>query len=106
MKKITTVLLILLMILFSPLMTKTTYAHSVFKEGVYKASDFAPPINGHEYTLENVSSSHSIYVLVFDETLLGIQSIQLEPNSKQYNLLPLKPEYRFVIVGKGEARIY
>ncbi|SFC99049.1 hypothetical protein [Clostridium uliginosum] len=77
---------------------------NVFKEGVYKVSDFNLSQN-NLYNVQNVSSKSSIYMLIFDENQIGLQYLRLNPNSEKYNLVPLKPNYRIVILGEGEAFI-
>lgn len=100
MKKFTMLLLILICLSLNIRVS----AANVFKEGVYKAADFNFSQNS-TYNVQNVSSTNSVYVLLFDEDQLTLQSIRLDPNSSKYNLLPLKPAYRIVIVGNGEVFI-
>ena len=104
MKKFTTLLLILICLSFNMIRAIPAFAANVFKEGVYKAADFnfSP---SSLYSVQNISSSNSVFILIFDENQLGIQSIRLEPKSARYNLLPLKPNYRLIIVGNGEVFI-
>jgi len=104
MKKITRLLLILICLSFNILTATRAYAANVFKEGVYKAADFNFSPND-VYNVQNISPNSSVFVLIFDENQLGIQSIRLEPQSSKYNLLPLKPNYRLLIVGNGEVFI-
>ena len=104
MKKFSVLLLMLLCLSFNIVKAAPAEKSNAFKEGVYKAADFNfSPTN--RYTVQNVSPNNNVYVLLFDENQLGIQSIRLEPKSENYNLLPLKPEYRIVIVGNGEVFI-
>jgi hypothetical protein len=104
MKKLSILLLVILCLSFNIVRAQPVTQSNAFKEGVYKAADFNfSPTN--RYTVQNVSPSGSVYVLLFDENQLGIQSIRLDPKSENYNLLPLKPEYRIVIVGTGEVFI-
>ena len=104
MKKFGTLLLILICLSFNMFNVTSAFAANVFKEGVYKGADFNfSPTN--TYSVQNVSSNASVYILIFDADQLGIQSIRLEPNSARYNLLPLKPDYRIVIVGNAEVFI-
>ena len=104
MKKFGILLLIFLCLSFNIVRAAPADKANNFKEGVYKAADFNfSPSN--RYTVQNVSPSSSVYLLLFDENQLGIQSIRLDPKSENYNLLPLKPEYRIVIVGNGEVFI-
>ncbi|MDR3598315.1 hypothetical protein [Clostridium sp.] len=104
MKKYTFLFLILLCFFFSMITIIPAFAANVFKEGVYKAADFNfSPDN--TYFVQNVSDKDSVHVFLFDENQLEIQSIRLEPQSKKYNLLPLKPTYRIAIVGNGNVFI-
>ena len=104
MKKITRLLLILICLSFNIFTVTRAEAANVFKEGVYKAADFNFSPN-NVYNVQNVSQKNSVFVLIFDENQLAIQSIRLEPKSSKYNLLPLKPNYRLLIVGNGEVFI-
>ena len=104
MKKLGILLLLFLCLSFNIVKAAPVTKANNFKEGVYKAADFNfSPSN--RYTVQNVSPSDSVYLLLFDENQLGIQSIRLDAKSENYNLLPLKPEYRIVIVGNGEVFI-
>lgn len=103
MKKFSIALLILACLLFNIVMETPTFAINVFREGIYKTTDFNfSPSN--LYIVQNISSADSVYVLIFDENQLQIQSIRLAPRSATYNLVPLKVDYRVVVVGKG--RLY
>ena len=104
MKRFITLLLIVICLSFNIINAITVFAANIFKEGVYKAADFNFS-QDNVYNVQNISSDHSVYVLLYDENQLGIQSIRLEPNSAKYNLRPLKPNYRIVIVGNGEVFI-
>lgn len=104
MRKFTMLLLILICLSFNMISVKPVFAATLFKEGVYKAADFNFTPNDR-YTIKNTSPDSSVYVLLFDENRLSIQSIRLEPNSETYSLLPLEPDYRIVIIGKGEVTI-
>ena len=104
MKKFALLLLILICLSFNMINITSAFAANVFKEGVYKAADFNFSQN-NVYNIQNISSEHSVYMLLYDDNQLEIQSIRLEPNSSKYNLRPLKPNYRIVIVGNGEVFI-
>jgi len=104
MKKLTMLLLIIICLSFNIFRATPAFAVNIFKEGVYKAADFNFSSND-TYSVQNVSANKNVYVLIFDENQLGIQSIRLDPQSSKYNLLPLKPNYRIVIVGNGEVFI-
>jgi len=104
MKKYTFLFLIILCLSFNIISITPVFAANTFKEGVYKAADFNFSSESL-YTVQNISSSDSVYVLIFDENKLQIQSIRLVPNSLKYNLVPLKPDYRIIIVGNGNVYI-
>lgn len=102
MKKFLLIFSITIFLLFS--LTQLTFAANIFKEGIYKASDFNFSTE-NTYSVQNVSPKDSVYILLFDENQLQLQSIRLAPQSGKYNLLPLKPDYRIAIVGKGDVFI-
>ena len=104
MKKIVTIFLVLLGLFLNAMIMPTVLADNLFNEGVYKSEDFNFSPN-NAYTIQNVSSTDSVYIILFDENQLGIQAMRLEPKSGKYNLLPLKPDYRIVIVGNGQVYI-
>ena len=104
MKKYTILFLIFLCLLFNTISLTPVLADTSFKEGVYKAADFKFSVD-NLYYIQNNSLSDNVFVLLFDENQLQIQSIRLGPKSLKYNLLPLKPDYRIVIVGNGNVFI-
>ncbi|GAA0822192.1 hypothetical protein [Clostridium tertium] len=103
MKKSIFVFIISLSLFFST-STQSTYAVNLFEEGVYQASDlnFSPQ---NKYTVQNISESNSVYLQVFDENQILVQSIRLTPKSDKFNLTALLPDYRIVIIGKGNVFI-
>ncbi len=103
MKKFT-ISLILIFLSFNIFLSISAFAVTNFKEGIYQLSDFNISPN-NRYSIQNISPSQSVYVLLFDENQLQIQSIRLKPNSESYSLLPLQPNYRIVVVGNGEVII-
>jgi len=103
MKKFTVILLILVTLIFSASITTTAFAENVFEEGFYRISDFNPSSDG-SYYVKNISTS-SVYVIIFNENLIATQILFLEPKSVKYNLVPLKPEHRVVVVGDGQVHI-
>ena len=104
MKKFTVLFLFFLCLSFNMISVTPVFAATSFKEGVYKAADFKFSAD-NLYYIQNDSSSDNVFVLLFDENQLQIQSIRLGPKSLKYNLLPLKPDYRIVIVGNGNVFI-
>lgn len=104
MKKLTILLLILICLSFNMLTTKPAFAVTSFKEGIYQLSDFNIS-QSNNYTIQNVSSTDTIYMIIFDENQHELQSIHLSPKSINYRLVPLQPNYRIVLVGNGEVVI-
>lgn len=102
MKKFTVLFLIIVCFSFS--MARETLAANTFKEGVYKLSDFNIT-SANVFSVQNISESHTVFVQVFDDNQLVIQSIRLNPKSSKYALLPLNPNYRIVFIGNGEVYV-
>ena len=102
MKKFTIILLILICLFLNVFKVTPAFAANVFKEGIYKAADFNFS-SENTYNVQNISSSDSVYILIFDVNQLQMQSIRLVPKSANYDLLPLQPSYRVVVVGNGEV---
>lgn len=104
MKKFTITFLIFLLIFFSSTKPIHSYAENIFTEGVYKSSDFNFS-EGNIYSASNVSSDQSVFIQLFDKNQLLLQALRLDANSPKFSLIPLKPDYRIVIVGDGEVYI-
>jgi hypothetical protein len=100
MKKFISVILVSLFLNFNIVKAHPNPASNVYTEGVYKVSDFNFP-SGHEYIIQNISNKEQVYIQVFDENLITMQTIRLDPSSKKYNLIPLSPNHRVVIIGNG-----
>lgn len=104
MKRFTIILLIFITLVLSTFASTRVFAENIFTEGVYKATDFNISPN-ESYIVQNVSANESVFLTLYDENQVIIQSIRLEPKSAKYNLIPLKPDYRIVIVGNGQIFI-
>lgn len=104
MKKYTVLFLILICLSFNILIATPVFAVINFKEGIYQLSDFNISPN-NRYTIKNISTSNSVYVILFDDNQRQLQSMTLSPKSEKYNLLDLKPNYRIAIIGNGEVTI-
>jgi hypothetical protein len=106
MKKFAVLFLIFLCLSFN-FFGVTTFAVSstnVLKEGVYTLSDLnISPDNLYDIT--NLSSTEDAYILIFDENYVIMQSLRLSPSIKSFNLVPLKPSYKLVLLGKTEVYI-
>lgn len=106
MRKSTPLLVFLICLLFN-IITATpspTFAVNIFKEGIYRTSDFNFSLN-NLYTIKNISPTDGVYVAIFNENHNPIQSVKLVPKSLSYRLLPLKPTDRVMIIGGGEVFI-
>lgn len=102
-----TVLFLFFLCLFSNIIlvsSKTAFSQNIMKQGVYTLADLnKSPDNLYE--VENTSSKEKSYIAIFDEDDIILQSIRLSPNSISYNLVPMKPDYKIVVLGKGELYI-
>lgn len=80
---------------------------NILREGVYKVSDlkFLPNTSNKIYTVKNVSNTGHTNVIILNEHPHLVQFLELEPNSEKHNLLPLKPEYKIIVVGDAEIYI-
>lgn len=103
MKKFTT-LLILVCLSFNIFTVTPAFAANVFNEGVYRLSDFNFSPN-NIYNIQNTSPNTGVFVAIFDENQVVLQTIKLGPKSEKYNLLPLKPTDRIMIIGDGDVFI-
>jgi len=104
MKKYAALFLIIICLLFNILIATPAFGVIDFKEGVYQLADFNISSN-NRYTIKNISTSNSVYVLLFDENQRQLQALILSPKSENYKLLALKPDYRIAIIGNGEVII-
>ena len=101
-----TVLLIFSCLTFIVMGLKPAFAiTNTFTEGIYKVSDFIPSKNG-VYLFSNVSSTDNIYMMIMDENLTIRHSILLLPNSEKHVTVPILPNYRVILLGKGEMYFY
>ena len=106
MKKFTMLFLIFLCLSFNIMGATSVVANgsNILKQGVYTLSDLnISPDN--MYTVQNTSSTNKSYILVFDDNDVKMQSIRLFPNSTKFNLISIKPDYKIVVLGKGEVYI-
>jgi len=103
MKKYAILLIILSCLVYTTINTIPAYASNVFKEGVYKVADFSFSLESL-YRVQNISKTNAS-IFVFNENQVAIQYIRLEPGTRNYNLVPLRPTYRIAVVGNGEVFI-
>ena len=79
-------------------------AANIFREGVYKLSDFNIS-SGNFYTAQNLSKDSDIFVQIYDGDREVQQFLRIPPGSRKFTLVALKPDYRLVILGSGELFI-
>ncbi|MDS0526671.1 hypothetical protein NNC19_13345 [Clostridium sp. SHJSY1] len=84
--------------------TLAVTSSNVLKQGVYKLSDLNVSTE-NLYDITNISQNEDAYLLVFDENFVIMQSLRLSPSIKSFNLVPLKPSYQLVVLGKSEVYI-
>lgn len=104
MKKFNLLFLLLICLSFNISNVSSAFAANVFTEGVYKLSDFNFS-KDNIYNIQNTSDSSSVFVAIFDENQVVLQTIKLGPKSEKYNLLPLHPTDRLMIIGDGDVFI-
>lgn len=76
---------------------------NIFREGVYQVGDFNIAPN-NLYYVQNASNDE-VLLQIYDEHKVVQQYMTLPPSSRKFTLIPLKPEYRVVILGKGDLYI-
>ena len=104
MKKFNMLFLLLICLSFTISNVSPAFAANVFKEGVYKLSDFNLS-KDNIYNIQNTSVNSGVFVAIFDENQVVLQTIKLDPKSEKYNLLPLNPTDRIMIIGDGDVFI-
>lgn len=104
MKQFNMLSLLLICLSFNISNISFAFAENVFKEGVYKLSDFNFS-KDNIYNIKNTSNNSGVFVAIFDENQVVLQTIKLGPNSEKYNLLPLHPTDRIMIIGDGDVFI-
>ncbi|WP_315079922.1 hypothetical protein [uncultured Clostridium sp.] len=105
MKRFTVLFLIFLCVTFNVIGLKPAFAiGNTFTQGIYQLSDFNPSKN-NTYFFSNISSTNTIYFIVLDENQVILHAIRLTPDSEEHITVPILPNYRVVILGKGEVYI-
>ncbi|MEQ8156962.1 MAG: hypothetical protein ABRQ25_19165 [Clostridiaceae bacterium] len=106
MKKFTVLFLISLSLSFNILSIKPLAATTVnlLKQGIYSLSDLNISPN-NLYNIVNTSSTKDAYLLVFDKNYVIMQSLRLSPGIKSFNLVPLQPDYKIILLGDTEIYI-
>jgi len=102
MKKFIAAFLILLSLLSAMIGAVPRPTTNVFKEGVYRLSNLENLPISKVFYVQNISLNKEAYIIVYDNNFVALQALKLEPQSAKYNLVPLKSDYRIVLVGDGE----
>ena len=105
MKKCTILFLIFLCLFFNVIGLKVAFAvDATFKEGIYTVANFdASPSNA--YIIKNVSKTNGVRVIIYDEDHKDMQTIKLQPDSTEVDVITIQPNYIIVVVGYGEVNI-
>ena len=101
MKKLIYIFFIFLFLSFTINTITTVAAPKSFSEGFYYAKDLNI-MDNVKYCVENISPSYDGYIIIFDGQQRVQQSVLLEHNSQKHILLPIKYNYKVVIVGQCE----
>jgi hypothetical protein len=102
MKKCTALFLIFLCLTFNVIGLKPAFAAAnTFTQGIYKLSDFNPS-KSNTYRFSNISKTNKIYLIILDENQVILHSIRLLPDSEEHITVPILPNYRVIMLGKGE----
>lgn len=104
MKKFIITFLVSLCLLFNMNILNTSAQTKVYKEGFYRTEDLNLSPND-VHVVQNNSFIERAYILIFDSNQILQQSIRLKPQSPKFDLVPLEPGYKIVIVGDGEISI-
>jgi hypothetical protein len=105
MKKFTISFLIFLCLSFNIIGLTPAFAiGNVYRQGIYKPSDFNS-LGSSGYAISNTSSNQLMYLIILDENLFVIEAIRLQPSSEKFDLIPMAPDYKILIIGKGDLYI-
>ncbi|EKQ51578.1 MULTISPECIES: hypothetical protein [unclassified Clostridium] len=100
MKKFFVFVLLCLYLSFNTTIITSLAASQAVKEGFYSISNLnLSPDTKH--FVQNNSFTDRAYVLIFDSKPNFLQAIRLRPQSKKFDLIPLKDGYTIVVVGSG-----
>lgn len=77
---------------------------NLIKEGIYNVSDLGLSLD-KIYSIQNTSNDKMAFVMVFDDHDELMQFIKLTPGSAKQRLLPIKINYRIIVIGNTEVFI-
>ena len=104
MKKFIATFMLSLYLTFNTIGLNFAYADATYREGIYSLSDLNILPN-QVYTVQNISKTSGIKMLVYNENYMIIQTLRLNPNSEKIDALPLNQNYTVVVVGGGEITV-
>jgi hypothetical protein len=105
MKKLTVIFLVFICILLNTTGIKHTFAATnTFSQGIYKLSDLNPSKN-NIYYFSNISSKEKVFFVILDENQDVVHAIRLLPKSERHVSAPILPDYRIIVLGKGQVYI-
>lgn len=104
MKKFSEILILFLFLLPNMIIITSNAQQKTIREGDYKASDLNLLPNNN-YSVENISTSYSAVVIIFDSNSIIQELINLVPESGTYNLPIINQGYEIMVIGNGEVII-
>lgn len=104
MKKAVIIFLLFIYCSFQALLVPTVASSQTLTKGFYKVKNLQLSPNT-PYTVQNPSFNERIYIIIFDSHATPLQGVRLKPQSKKFNLIPLQPDYKVVLIGDGEVLI-
>ena len=76
-------------------------ADNIFRQGIYKFSDFNTSVS-NTFTVSNPSPNTGMFLIILNKDVNVLEAIRVIPNSEKFDLIPMMPDYRILIIGKGE----
>lgn len=82
-------------------LTPAFAADNIFKQGIYGFSDFNTSVS-NSFTVSNPAPTTGMFLIIFDKNVNVLEAIRIVPNLEKFDLMPILPDYRILIIGKGE----
>jgi hypothetical protein len=103
-KKVVITFLLFFFFSFGLFLGPTIASSQTLTKGFYKVKNLQLSPNT-SYTVQNPSFNERIYIIIFDSHATPLQGVRLKPQSKKFNIIPLQPDYKVVLIGDGEVLI-
>jgi hypothetical protein len=103
-KKVIIIFLIFFYCSFEIILVPAIASSQTLTKGFYKVKNLKLSPDT-AYTVQNSSFNERIYIIIFDSHATPLQGVRLKPQSKKFNLIPLQPDYKVVLIGDGEILI-